>query len=439
MINRPQESEKDLGFFIAQKKIAGGNIMNLHIDSEFRSLIPPLTPEELSGLEKSLIDEGCRDALVIWEGIIIDGHNRFEICQREDIPFRILEKSFENREDVKDWIEGNQLARRNLAPDQMSLLRGRRYNRAKKTQGGDHKSKDQIDTLINQADRLSKEHGVSSPTIKRDGKVAEFLDQYPKEATAVLRGEKKLTDVRKEIRREKQIEKENTAVAKIAKNEIPPWTITSDQSVIQCAALITDPPYGILSESWDPQELEKFTRDWAAKWSRCGADFILSFFSQRFMWQGRQWFDESLHEYEFQQLLIWHYPNNIKPQSQKGFKQTWEPIFFYRRMDSKKEITLGAGEWGDGLNTFDCHVAAVPQSNFNDAERKVHPAQKPVSVMRWLINATTNPGEIVADPFCGSGTTGIAATQLGRKFHGIEKDAGIKETAEKRIICYGRI
>ncbi len=56
--------------------------MQLKIDSEFQSLIPPLTPEELAGLEDSLKSEGCRDALVVWNDTIVDGHNRYEICQR---------------------------------------------------------------------------------------------------------------------------------------------------------------------------------------------------------------------------------------------------------------------------------------------------------------------------------------------------------------------
>jgi len=73
---------------------------------------------------------------------------------------------------LADWIDANQLGRRNLTPDQMSLLRGRRYNRAKGKQGGDHRSKYQNDTLIDTAARLAKEHGVSAPTIKRDGQFA---------------------------------------------------------------------------------------------------------------------------------------------------------------------------------------------------------------------------------------------------------------------------
>jgi len=262
------------------------------------------------------------------------------------------------------------------------------------------------------------------------------------QAEVVARGEdeilKRAKEIRKqkaEQRREKQIEKEIAASRIITLDRL--WHVTSDQDVIECDAVITDPPYGILNEPWEPERLEDFTRDWVGRWNESGADLFLVFWSQRYLYDGRVWLDEELNNYEFTQTLVWHYPNNKGPQSRRMFKQTWEPVYFYRRIGSEREIAVGAGEWGDGLNDFDCHVAAVPQSNFNDSERKQHPAQKSVSVMRWLINASTHPGELVADPFMGSGTTGIAASKLGRRFHGIEISDEYKTIAERRLAAYG--
>jgi len=163
------------------------------------------------------------------------------------------------------------------------------------------------------------------------------------------------------------------------------------------------------------------------------------FWSQAHLWNGRTWFDESLDGYSFQQLLIWHYANNKSPQSRQGFKRTWEPVFLYRQDGCEREIKVGGGEWGKGLTDFDCHVAAVPQTNFNDENTKQHPAQKPVSVMKWLVNALTDPGHLVCDPFCGSGTTGIATMQLGRRFHGIEISEEFIGMAKGRIAKYGRV
>lgn len=86
----------------------------LQIDNELKNLIPPLTKEEFNQLEKNLIEEGCRDSLVIWKDIIIDGHNRYKICTANNIPFGIKEIDFENRQEAFEWIIKNQFGRRNL-------------------------------------------------------------------------------------------------------------------------------------------------------------------------------------------------------------------------------------------------------------------------------------------------------------------------------------
>ena len=86
----------------------------MKIDVEFQSLIPPLTYEEKKMLEESILSEGCRDAIVVWNDTIIDGHNRYEICKKHGIPFETVRREFENRNDVIEWIIKNQFGRRNL-------------------------------------------------------------------------------------------------------------------------------------------------------------------------------------------------------------------------------------------------------------------------------------------------------------------------------------
>jgi hypothetical protein len=105
---------------------------NILIDPEFKALIPPLAPEELAQLEANIVKDGCRDPLVTWQGTLIDGHNRHDICTRHGIPFETVEMEFTDRDAVMDWMDANQLGRRNLTNDQRSYLRGRRYNRTKK-------------------------------------------------------------------------------------------------------------------------------------------------------------------------------------------------------------------------------------------------------------------------------------------------------------------
>ena len=64
---------------------------------------------------------------------------------------------------------------------------------------------------------------------------------------------------------------------------------------------------------------------------------------------------------------------------------------------------------------------------------RVHSAQKPVSLLRMMLEFTTARGDTVLDCFCGSGSTGVAAVSLGRRFVGIEANAAIAEVARRRI------
>ena len=82
------------------KKTKKGRIFIMKIDAEFQSLIPPLTFEEKKMLEESILNEGCRDAIVLWGDTIIDGHNRYEICTKHEIPFETVNREFESRNEV---------------------------------------------------------------------------------------------------------------------------------------------------------------------------------------------------------------------------------------------------------------------------------------------------------------------------------------------------
>ena len=89
-------------------------LYDLTVDPEFRDLIPPLNEEELKLLEESLVADGCESPLIVWNGVIVDGHNRYAICRKHEIPFAIQEKNFSSRDGAMLWMLRNQLGRRNL-------------------------------------------------------------------------------------------------------------------------------------------------------------------------------------------------------------------------------------------------------------------------------------------------------------------------------------
>jgi ParB-like chromosome segregation protein Spo0J len=90
--------------------------MNLHIDTEYKALIPPLAADELAQLEANILQDGCRDPIVVWEDTIIDGHNRYSICKNHGLTFKTVTMEFADRSHAKEWIIRNQFGRRNLAP-----------------------------------------------------------------------------------------------------------------------------------------------------------------------------------------------------------------------------------------------------------------------------------------------------------------------------------
>jgi transcriptional regulator with XRE-family HTH domain len=97
--------------------------LNITINEELRSFIDPLTPNEHAALERSLLAEGCRDALVLWGDVLIDGHNRYEICTRHGIEFRTVQNTnFNSLDDVMLWVIDNHLARRSVSDFQRGVL-----------------------------------------------------------------------------------------------------------------------------------------------------------------------------------------------------------------------------------------------------------------------------------------------------------------------------
>jgi N6-adenosine-specific RNA methylase IME4 len=86
----------------------------MQILKELEALIPPLTSEEFKQLERNILEEGIRDPLVTWNGILVDGHNRYRIATEYDIDFETVEKEFTDMNSVKEWMVNNQLGRRNL-------------------------------------------------------------------------------------------------------------------------------------------------------------------------------------------------------------------------------------------------------------------------------------------------------------------------------------
>lgn len=168
-------------------------LRTLTIDPEFRDLIPPLTEEERRMLEGSIMKHGCDTPLAVWNGVIVDGHNRYAICHEHGIPFAVSEKEFESREDALAWIITNQLGRRNLTSYQRGelvlkfepLLTAQAKERLVTSTGGDEprpvQNSAQAENAGRTREKLGRLAGVSHDTIHKVKKLSNAADDETKQ------------------------------------------------------------------------------------------------------------------------------------------------------------------------------------------------------------------------------------------------------------------
>jgi len=206
--------------------------MELIIDSEFKNLIPPMKPEEFKGLKESIMNNGY-DILypvVIWNSIIIDGHNRYSICKEFNIEFSVSEKEFDNRFEVINWIINNQLNRRSMTNEQRNYLIGKRYQEEKKEENRPKKGNSAPLITMRPTDskieeKLAEKYKVSPGTVRKAEKYANAIDEVANNASInpykILGREIKAT--RKDIVElsQKPADLQKEIIEKVEKKEIP--------------------------------------------------------------------------------------------------------------------------------------------------------------------------------------------------------------------------
>jgi ParB-like chromosome segregation protein Spo0J len=178
----PEKREKSQNHTNGKQSVVLANClrsiqMNIKINPEFQRLCPPLTEEEREQLEKNIIADGCIDPLILWNGTLIDGHNRLDICQKNDIPFETVQKNFESEDDAKRWIVLNQFGRRNLNKFQRcevaltlepSIAKKANENQGKRTDIPKNSAESYSEFIpTSTRDELAKVASVSHETISR--------------------------------------------------------------------------------------------------------------------------------------------------------------------------------------------------------------------------------------------------------------------------------
>lgn len=407
------------------------------VDSEFKSLIPPLTSDEYSGLEESILHEGCRDALVLWDDKLIDGHNRYEICSRHGIPFKTVQMEFANRDEVHDWIIDNQCSRRNLplAAQIMLKLQKSSYrkeqakiNSSQNARKNENRNSDFRSVNINK--EIAKEVNANADTVS---KVRQIEAKATPEVKEQLRsGAMSINQAYKAVRlveKKQEIKQAEQQIVEQATEEYKPiLRIGNGIGFVpneKYDLLLTDPPY-----STDVDDIDAFVDSWLFNaLNNVKPTGFAYVFIGAYPEEVRAYLNAKIPDHmKLEQILVWTYKNTLGQNPKERYKLNYQDCLFYRGMDAPDlDCPLTTEQW------------AVQEINAPDGRQgdRYHAWQKPMEIAERFIRHSTKPGDIVFDPFACTGTFLLASAKLGRKAYGFEIDPGNASIATERGCILG--
>lgn len=411
----------------------------MQILKELEVLIPPLTSEEFKQLERNIIEEGIRDPLVTWNGILVDGHNRYRIAQEYDIDFDTVEKEFSDINAVKEWMINNQFGRRNLNNYQRSVLAlqledvfkakakenlvlsGENYGK------GTQISANPIIQKIETRQEIAKVANVSHDTISKVKKIEATASPEIKEKVStgqisineaykeIKKGEKEINFIEKKKEFNKEILYDEKYKAKfIIGNSIDVLNTNVFEPI---SLFLSDPPYGMDFKSGF---------DYDNKWEKIDNDKI----EDTLIVLDKVFEASKKHLKDDAHIYIFGNPNElekIKPVFNKYFKLKniliWDrevigmgDLKTYGR--SYDIILFGYNEtWKDLNGNRDRDILRFNRVAPNNL---THPTEKPLDILEYLIKKSSNEGDYILDPFAGSFSTCKAAKNINRNSYGIE-------------------
>ncbi len=464
-------------------------MQELKIKEHFKKLIPPLTSEEFTQLENNCLAEGIREAIITWQGFIIDGHNRYEIAKRWGLEFKTIEKSFDSKEDAIEWMINNQLGRRNITDGQKKYLIGKRYENEKQRHGG---SREQNVPLIKTSEKLAEEFGISHIQVKRNEEFAKGVDllsniepelkneilqdksdlrfkdvqefgkiskqaekEVKKEAILISEDDLKRNieemaiKMAKEKLKEIELEKKNhfaKVAEKIKENDIRPQSIINTELISEYNVkehdvyLINGKHKLIIADSFKNIDFIKL---------HCkNIDCILTDPPYGIAYKSpsgnglTQRGDYNIIEgdnVEFEPDVLFKYSDKII---------TWGANYYANKLENSPGWLVWDKRDGKAINlNSDCEMAWSNMLNSarlfhhtwngmikasEQGIKRIHPTQKPIKLFEWCLEVC-KAGNIVLDLFAGSGTIIPACENTNRTAFAVEKDINFASAILDRL------
>lgn len=486
------------------------------IDKEFQEFLPQNDAETKAELEKLIIADGCRDPIVLWNqykcdcgadlsveeyetalfsnefdkfimetnkkwncaecndefsekemrerGIIIDGHHRYEICTRLNIPFQTIQKEFNSRYDVLSWMFDNQNAKRNLNNFERSevalKLEGAFKAIAKENQLATLKQNATV--LQNSAKResidtraeIAKKANVSHDTIH---KAKTILNSAPAEVIQAVRsGEMSVNQAFNAVKsKEKKETMKQNGFKKAGDHNSVKLTCGDSLELIKTIddnsidLVCVDPPYNMDKADWDSYGSGKEFADWCESWLNesyrvlkpsgsiyvFGINRMLSHIQHRMEKIGfsyRNWITWDTIQGAGGGLWVNRHEDILFFSKTNKFYADSESIKLERSEENIREYKGVSYQFKNPSNVW-----RFPCVDSNNKDRTNHPTQKPVEIIERIILASCPADGVVLDLFMGSGTTGVAAIKTGRKAIGFEMNPDYIEIAKNRFHLAG--
>jgi len=396
--------------------------MQLTINSELQDLLQPLTNEEYAILEGQLLKDGCKTPIEVTGSIIVDGHNRYEICQKHNLTFTTSSLTFNSIEEVKDYIDRNQAGRRNMTETYEQFVFGRIYNRTKNPVGKPKGKKFGQNVQISVAQQIADEYGINEKTVRRAGKFADEVEQDPELKKAVRLGRKAAKEYKNEKKKAKTQAYRNREATKkdVSKIELK----ADDIQLFNCDildapikdnsldAIITDPPY---------------PREFLPCWNK------LAEFAVKKLKDGGILIAASGHSY---------LPEVYKAMTIEGLNYYWTGCIYQPGMSANLNVKRLRTNWkpllifvkGDyGDRTFQGSDTYVSEYKDTSKGQEWHKWGQNYEVFNKIVHDYTYKNEVICDPYLGGATTAMACISNKRKFIGVELDEARFKAAQKRI------
>ncbi len=354
-------------------------------------MFPLMTGADFNALVEDIRANGLREAITLHEGQIVDGRNRALACAAAGVEPRF--EPWDRRGSLVEFVISKNLRRRHLSYDQRVglavKLRGMLAEEASKRVGGrPGKGKP-----TPKSEEVSGESAAEAAKLLDVGRtavmeVAAEQKHDPVVADKLIARKTTVAAVRKQALQRK------TGAWFVPPAELDPdmVMITDDCAVVSCQAVITEPPVVDDEGQWDVTRLEQFTLRRAGAWNRCGAEAVVIFCTQEFLFPVHRWLDSALTSYEFQHLLVVVDRHAGCPVAKSGFTESWQPVLVYGRRGQKVVRTGLVRKGGAEAVFLDAHVVGA------HAETPTGMGTA-ASLYRWLLPAVTVWGALIVDPF----------------------------------------